>query len=68
MQVVATIDEELEVIEPGAELAELLAGVRAMTDETEHQLAVRLDAVRAGVDDPWDADARWVSEAHTRRG
>lgn len=44
MQVVATIDEELEVIEPGAELAELLAGVRAMTDETEHQLAVRLDA------------------------
>jgi len=44
VQVVATIDEELEVIEPGAELAELLAGVRAMTDETEHQLAVRLDA------------------------
>ena len=32
------------MIEPGAELAELLAGVRAMTDETEHQLAVRLDA------------------------
>jgi len=26
VQVVATIDEELEVIEPGAELAELLAG------------------------------------------
>jgi len=27
-----------------------------------------VDAVRTGVDDPWDADARWVSEAHTRRG
>jgi len=43
LQLPATIDEELEMIEASSELTERLARVRGMTDEAEHQLAVRLD-------------------------
>jgi len=43
VEVFSTIDQELQVIETRLELAETLAGVLRMTDETEHELALRLN-------------------------